>query len=86
MEDRFETNEVEWPRTVETRRKKFWQWAKHSWLYSDLIKALKGEPLTASFAFSDEGILISASALTHFRKKAEERDKILKAETEYKTA
>ena len=23
-----------------------WQWAKHAWLYSDLLQALKQEPLT----------------------------------------
>ena len=25
----------------------FWQWAKHAWLYSDLLQALKGEQLSA---------------------------------------
>jgi len=24
-----------------------WQWEQHTWLYSDLLKALKGEPFTA---------------------------------------
>ena len=38
-------NEVECTRKVETRN--FWQLPKHAWLYSDLLQASKGEPVTA---------------------------------------
>ena len=46
-------NEGEWTRKVEIttrkkkKKKKNWQWAKHAWPYSDLLKALEGERLSA---------------------------------------
>ena len=47
VERSIRTNEVELARKVESRTsKKFWQWVKHAWLYTDLLKAgYKGEPL-----------------------------------------
>ena len=36
----------------------------HAWLYSDLLQALKGKPLSSGF--SKDGSLISASAVRHY--------------------
>ena len=41
------------------RAEHYWQWAKHAWLYSDLLQALKEKQLR----FSTEETLISASAV-----------------------
>ena len=30
------------------RGRKFWQWAKHAWLYSDLLQPFKGEAFHSS--------------------------------------
>ena len=46
-----------------------WQKVKHSWLYSDLLQALKGEPLSSGF--STDGSLISAPAIPHCRAEME---------------
>ena len=43
-----------------------WQWAKHAWLYSDPMKALKGEHLSA-LGSQQRGFLISASSVPHRR-------------------
>ena len=51
-------------------RKKFLAWAKHAWLYSDLLLALKLRTF-ANFRFLTEGTLISASAVLRARQRAE---------------
>ena len=44
-----ERNEFEWTRKIEiSQEKNPWQLAKHAWLYSDLLQALKGEPLNSA--------------------------------------
>ena len=34
-------------RSILEQGRKFWQWVEHTWLYSDLFQALKGEHLSA---------------------------------------
>ena len=62
-------NEGEWTGTVEiSSRKKSLaerQKVQHPWLYSDLLQALKGEPLSSGFP--TEGFSVSAPALPHCR-------------------
>ena len=41
-----------------------WQQAKHVWLYTELLQAIKGEPISS--LFSTDGTLISKCAATHF--------------------
>ena len=43
-----------------------WQYAQHVWLYTDLLQALKGEPLSS--VFSTDATLISASVAPHCRR------------------
>jgi len=44
----YTKNEGKWTGKVENRtRKSSWQWAKHAWLYSDLLQAVKEEHLAA---------------------------------------
>ena len=46
--------------------KSSWQWAKHAWLYIDLLPALK-ETTFASSGFSTvNGTLFSASTVPHY--------------------
>ena len=40
-----------------------WQWAKHAWLYSDLLQVLEGGTFVRS-RFSTEGTYVSASTGT----------------------
>ena len=46
--------------------KHFCQEAKHAWLYSDLLQALKREHVSA-LGYQQRGSLISASAAPHYR-------------------
>ena len=47
------------------QKRNSWQWAKHAWLYSDLLQALKGEHFVSSGFSTAEGTLISVPAVRH---------------------
>ena len=64
---------------------------KHAWLYTDLLKALKGEPLSSGFSM--DGYLIFASAVPHCGgwggaggERERERERQRERETETETA
>ena len=49
LEKRGEGPDGDWIEKAEIRTRHFrhfWQWAKHAWLYSDLLLVLKGEYLS----------------------------------------